>query len=210
MEYLKETLERVEEYAATFLTDRNRPLKAYHNLYHTQQVVKACIDMALFYRLTDQQYFIVITAAWFHDIAYFEGAYEHEERGAAQVAEYLRNESVSDTIIDAVKNCILATKLPQKPRNLLEEIICDADLSHLGSSDFEIRSELMKEEMEGALGRKIKVKDWKEATLELLEDHHYFTSYCKQMLSKQKDRNVLKLKSEIETFHDNSFPTDSL
>lgn len=112
-----------------------------------------------------------------HDVGYFKGAYEHEKRGAAQVAEFQKIEGVSNAIIDAVKNCILATKLPQVPKNLLEEIICDADLFYLGNKDFEIKSELMKEEMEGALGRKIKVKDWKDATLQLLENHHYFTSY---------------------------------
>lgn len=210
MEDLKETLKKVKEYALAFLTHHNRPLKVYHNVFHTYQVVEACIDMANFYRLTDNEKFIVLTAAWFHDIAYFKGAYEHEERGAAQMEEFLNKETVTNAIINVVKNCILATKLPQKPMNLLEEIICDADLFHLGSNDFEIRSELMREEMEGALGRKIKAKDWKEATLQLLEDHCYFTSYSKQLLSKQKDQNILKIKGELKAFNDHSYPTDSL
>lgn len=68
----------------------------------------------------------------------------------------------------------------------------------------------MKEEMEGALGIKINVKDWKDATLQLLEDQHYFTGYSRQMLTKQKDQNILKLKSEIATFSDGASPTDSL
>lgn len=130
MQDYHQILKKVEQYVPTFFTEHDHPVKPYHNFFHTQQVVKACIDIANFCRLTDSENFIVLTAAWFHDIAYYEGAYEHEERGAAQVAEFLENEGVSNAIIDAVKNCILATKLPQWPNNLLEEIICDADLFH--------------------------------------------------------------------------------
>lgn len=37
------------------------------------------------------------------------------------------NKSRREKIIDAIAGCILATKAPQKPKSLLEEIICDAD-----------------------------------------------------------------------------------
>ena len=39
-------------------------------------------------------------------------------------------------LIDAIASCIMATKLPRNPKNLLEEIICDADTYHLGTKDF--------------------------------------------------------------------------
>ena len=41
---------------------------------------------------------------------------------------------------------IMATKIPQSPRNGLEEIICDADLDYLGRDDFyEIGATLFEE-----------------------------------------------------------------
>ena len=44
--------------------------------------------------------------------------------------------------------CILATKLPQMPDGLLQEMLCDADLYHLGTLDFFACDVLMKKETE--------------------------------------------------------------
>ena len=38
---------------------------------------------------------------------------------------------------DLFSQLILATKVPQKPKNKLEKIICDADLDYLGREDFD-------------------------------------------------------------------------
>jgi predicted metal-dependent HD superfamily phosphohydrolase len=50
-------------------------------------------------------------------------------------------------VIEKVKACILATEMPQKPVGLLQEIICDADLFHLGTEDFSDRSKLVRKEI---------------------------------------------------------------
>ena len=62
---------------------------------------------------------------------------EHHEAQSAVLAEiFLRLHNVANEDIDAVKACILATQMPQKPVTLLDKIICDADLFHLGTADF--------------------------------------------------------------------------
>ena len=40
----------------------------------------------------------------------------------------------------------MATKMPQRPKNLLQQIICDADLDYLGRNDFFILSEKLHKE----------------------------------------------------------------
>ena len=40
----------------------------------------------------------------------------------------------------------MATKFPRDPKNLLEQIICDADTYHLGTEEFEEMNKRMLEE----------------------------------------------------------------
>ena len=50
--------------------------------------------------------------------------------------------------IAIVKAAILATEFPQKPSTLLEEILCDADFSHLGDKDYLEKNQLLRLEWE--------------------------------------------------------------
>ena len=82
---------------------------------------------------------------------------------------------------------IMATKIPQSPKTLLEQIICDADLDYLGRDDFEpISNNLYKE----FLTFKIIPEDciWDHIQIKFFESHRYFT---KTTLEK---RNTAKLK----------------
>ena len=38
--------------------------------------------------------------------------------------------------IDAICEMIMATRIPQTPANLMQEILCDADLDYLGRDDY--------------------------------------------------------------------------
>src|SRR5690606_23499712 len=95
----------------------------------------------------------------------------------------------------AVKSCILATRLPQSPSNLLEEIVCDADLFHLGNVWFNSRDKLMRKEMEEA-GCPFDKNEWRKGTIRLMENHHYHTSYCRERLEERKKQNIESLRKK--------------
>ncbi|MBK1440059.1 HD domain-containing protein [Parapedobacter sp. ISTM3] len=187
------------------LTDADHWVKAYmakqeghgycfHNLAHTEDVVKAATVMADHYRLSARDRFVVLIAAYFHDLGYFSGgATEHEKRGAELAADFLTNYGVEQPIIEAVKDCIYATRLPQRPKNLLEEIVSDADLFHLGGDNFRERNDLMLKERtgDGCLEQ-----DWCGQTLSLMESHKYHTTYAQQRLNEKKQKNIEFLKEQ--------------
>ncbi len=168
----------------------------YHNIIHTESVVVHAKEIANHYRLSDDDFFIVTTAAWFHDAGYFSGAPSgHESRGGEMAEAFLKENNITDDkIITAIKNCILATQFPQNPQNLLEQIVCDADLFHLGTDGFPERNKLMHKEAEISAGKEISKKDWRRSTIKLLESHHYFTDYCRNLLEEKKKQNLDKLK----------------
>lgn len=170
----------------------------YHNQDHTERVVAAARQIADHYQLDERDYFIVITAAWFHDIGYFADPLEHEAIGKARAEAFLEAQSADATVIEAVGAAIMATKMPQDPHNLLERIVCDADLFNLGSDYFEETNKALRKETEALRGTKITKEEWRESAVKLLETHRYHTDYCKLLLNDQKSRNLEKLKRKSE------------
>ena len=169
----------------------------FHNALHTRDVVKATEEMSRHYNLSDEDHFIVLTAAYFHDLGYLSGgATDHEQRSADAATQFLRDNGVSAEVIEKVEGCILSTRMPQSPRNLLEKILCDADLFHLGKATFEERNKLMLQEAEKVQGVKIDKSTWRMLTISLLEKHKYHTDYAQEHLEEGKQVNLDALKKK--------------
>ncbi|GGH44005.1 hypothetical protein GCM10007423_41820 [Dyadobacter endophyticus] len=191
-------LDKVKHHVHHFFGTKALAQLSYHNLVHTESVVANAVKIANHYRLEDKETFIVVTAAWFHDTGYSTGEAEgHEKRGAEMAAEFLRAEEVDEEVISEVQGCILATVWPQNPANFLEQVVCDADLFHLGTPEFGDWNKLVRKEAEQRLGRKIDKTDWRRSTIRLLENHEYQTDYCRDLLDKQKKKNLEKLKQKL-------------
>src|SRR5262245_24084678 len=111
---------------------KNIPEKyVFHDLEHTPQTVAAARSIAEGYDFTQNDLMLLQLAVWFHDTGYGEGGEGHEERSCGFATDFLKDK-ISSGDLAKVLGCIRATKVPQRPQNLLEQIICDADLSHLG------------------------------------------------------------------------------
>ena len=132
----REILDQLRAHVANVFHAQNDHKLIYHNLHHTEQVVENAIKIANHYQLSDEDFFIVTAASWFHDLGYFFDCQKHEASGAGLAAEFLKGKGVSQEVIDQVQACIMATKMPQSPEGLLQQIVCDADLYHLGSNSF--------------------------------------------------------------------------
>ncbi|MDQ3290896.1 MAG: DUF5706 domain-containing protein [Bacteroidota bacterium] len=191
-----EFLQEVASYAQTYIHTNHNPDLTYHNLEHTKYVVAAADQIAKFYQVSEQDYFILITAAWFHDLGYFEQAFNHEERGAELAKKFLINKGIAENTINAVKACILATALSKVPSNQLEQIIKDADLFHLGTENFGEQNKRLRKEMEATKHKEISKKEWRKETIQLLESHHYFTDYGQKYLEEKKQQNLNELKKK--------------
>ena len=189
--------QEVETYVVNYFNDHHNANLVYHNLTHTKGVVQAAVQIANHYQLKDDDFFVVYTSAWFHDTGYFIETLKHEEKGAEHAVTFLESHHVDQKIIDAVKSAILATRLPQNPSNLNEQILCDADLFHLGSDDFNERSKLLHKEVEQLCGKEISKRNWRLRDIEFLEKHEYHTDYCRLLLEEQKTKNIAKLKKKF-------------
>jgi predicted metal-dependent HD superfamily phosphohydrolase len=190
-------LEQTQQYVRNFFSTHVDEKIVYHDSTHTEQVVRAVRMIAQHYQLSERDFFIVNVAAWFHDSGYFKGgAFGHEGRGAEMASAFLAGTGVDEEAIQAIRGCILATQIPQKPSNLLEDIVCDGDLFHLGTDDFPARNKLMRKEMEASQGKKINKDEWRRSTIRLMETHHYHTDYCRLLLNEKKQENLDRLREK--------------
>lgn len=173
----------------------------FHDKTHVNDVVSAVEVMADHYALSERDRFVVTCAAYFHDVGYLNGGpHEHETRSATFAEDFLKKNKIDEELIMQVKRCILATKMPQHPNDLLEQIICDADLYHFGGDNFQERNKLMRKEAERLLGKAIDKSVWREKTILLMGNHHYHTAFAQQTREQKKQDNlqVLKSKKDLE------------
>lgn len=188
-------LQQISDHVHSYFAAHAQPALLYHNMPHTAEVVEATKNIAGHYNLNDRDFFIVVTAAWFHDTGYLKnGSEQHEDKSAALAEGYLKSVGVNEADILEIKKCIVSTKMPQRPVSLLEKIICDADLFHLGTSEFKAKSKLIKKEIEALNNIKIDPDEWRQKNLALLEAHEYHTDYCRSLLNKTKADQIDKLK----------------
>lgn len=159
----------------------------FHTLQHTQEVLAGSETMADYYHLEDEDRFALLLGAWFHDTGYSGGKAAGHENLSIQIAtQFLNEQKVNQDIINKVVGCINATRLPQNPTSLIEQIICDADLFHLGTSDFREKNKLLREELNDFGNMELSKKDWRKKNIEFLTKHTYFTSYAKENLDPLK------------------------
>jgi len=128
-------------------------------------------------------------AVLMHDAGFTQGYTGHEQI-SQQMAKTLlpQFEYLSDEI-EKVCGMIEATCIPQRPHNLLEEIIADADLLYLGTDRFTDIGETLFEEMKVYTGLKSR-EEWNQIQIRFLKQHHYHTAYCHQHYEPAKQRNL--------------------
>jgi predicted metal-dependent HD superfamily phosphohydrolase len=194
----KNLQEEVKKYVLDYFHTHQDEKLVYHNLEHTQDVVKATMQIANHYQLNDRDFFIVTTGAWFHDTGYFEDLQNHEEKGADLAVEFLKIKNVPADVRDAVMQVILSTKMPQRPTNQLENILCDGDLFHLGTDDFTKKRKLMHQEIELIHHQDFGKNEWRRKDIDFLESQHYHTDYCALLLNDQKAKNIEKLREKLK------------
>lgn len=148
---------------------------SYHNAWHTEHdVMPAALRLALLSGIPEPDIRLLQVAAAYHDIGFVEVLTEHERRGAAIAAQVLPQYGLEPDSIERIIGMIMATRLPQSPKTVIEQIICDADLDVLGREDFLKRNHDLRSELTHA-GQSITDHDWIASQIRFLQQHSYFT-----------------------------------
>jgi predicted metal-dependent HD superfamily phosphohydrolase len=169
----------------------------YHDFAHIMEVAETAAEIGKGCNLNHEDIEIIKIAAMFHDIGYLESCEKHEKNSADIAGHYLKTQGTAADTIEKVKGCILSTSIPQKPTNLLEEILCDADLIHLASSDYPKKAALLRKEWETASGYAFSDEEWQRKNIKFFDAHHFFTAYAKQHFEEGKRKNYEALLKSV-------------
>ncbi|MGI8582923.1 MAG: Pycsar system effector family protein [Chitinophagaceae bacterium] len=189
---------KIENYVTGLYETLQDDTLAFHNLKHTQSVVDRTKEIAGHYHVNEKEMLILYTAAWFHDTGYlFTEPAKHEQMGADVMRKFMLDHTNDTELINEIELCIMATKGPRNPIGLLQQIICDADTYNLGSKEFKTTNKRAREEHKLKTGT-LNQLEFNNSTIKMLEEHTFYTTYCKDLLSATKELNMKKIKNKIE------------
>jgi predicted metal-dependent HD superfamily phosphohydrolase len=194
-------LEKARLYVEDFFRNTNPQGMFYHNLEHTLSVVEATIKVGQATNLDHEQLESALLAAWFHDIGYYKGSNIHEQESARIAHEFLSAEGgFKEDKINFIIGCIYATKMPQKPKNIVEEVLCDADLAHLSDDFYFDNAEKLRREISEREGLILNDEKWLNRSKNFFEKHNYFTDYGRCILQPGKLKNYNLILARLQPF----------
>jgi predicted metal-dependent HD superfamily phosphohydrolase len=169
---------------------------SYHSVAHVKDVYTAAERLAKAEGVKGEALTLLLTAVMFHDCGFMVQSKEHEQIGCDIARESLPRFDYSPDQIERICGMIMATRIPQTPQNLLEQIIADADLDYLGRDDFwSIGNKLFAElQMYGIIRTE---DEWNALQVKFLEQHHYFTQTAINTRRQKKDEYVAILKAGL-------------
>jgi class 3 adenylate cyclase len=168
----------------------------YHNVKHTVDVVTEVELIGWGEGCTDEEILLLKTAGLFHDAGHTIAYDEHEYHGTQLVRDMLPKFNYSEDQIERICSIIMATKMPPKPKNLLENIICDSDLDYLGRSDFIPVSNTLYEELK-AQNKMGSLNDWNKIQVKFISGHQYFTETARSLREVNKQLQIERIQSLI-------------
>jgi len=168
----------------------------YHNVKHTVDVVTEVELIGWAEGCSDEEILLLKTAALFHDAGHAVSYDDHEYQGTLLAQEMLPAYGYSDEQIERICGVIMSTKLPPRPSNILEQIICDADLDYLGRSDFIPVSNTLFEELK-AQDKITNLNDWNKMQVKFISGHQYFTATARSLREVNKKLQIERIKSLI-------------
>ena len=169
----------------------------YHSIKHTKDVCKAVERIAKSENIDGEDLFLLKTAALFHDAGFVKKYKDNEEIGAELAEEILPTYGYSKEQIQTIKRLIMATKVPHHPVDILEQVICDADLDYLGRNDFYEIGDSLKREF---LANKIIANDveWNKLQVKFLSQHRYFTRFSITVRQPNKLKHLEEIKEKLK------------
>ncbi len=192
-------LEKIRNFIINELGSKSLAGCYFHDMEHSLEVERACIAISENEKdISARELELLRIAALSHDIGHIERMVDHEVLGCSFIIKTMPDFGYSSKDIALVEALILATKFPHSPKTLLENIICDADLSYLGTDDYKVQADKLKKELielhDFELSDEVK---WLKFQIEFLEKHIFFTDYANDNFKMNKKLTIEKLKNKL-------------
>ncbi|NOQ71862.1 MAG: response regulator [Crocinitomix sp.] len=172
----------------------------YHSYKHTETVEAAVVKYGELEKLDEHELFLVRTAALFHDCGFLFRYDNNEELGVELLHYYGPRFGYQTGDLKTVEQIIMATGYGAVPNNLMQSVMCDADLDYLGRADYHVTAAKLFDEM-ALNGMNFSAQKRIEVQIDYLENHHeYYTNSAKNLRAPGKIKRIAELKTKLSQF----------
>jgi predicted metal-dependent HD superfamily phosphohydrolase len=190
-------VKEAQDFVSVFLEEELPDNIVFHDFEHAKYVVDKAVHIGRECGLTREEMNVLIVSAWFHDTGYAVDPANHENESVKLATGFLGERGIDKAQVDQVGRAIMATQIPQKPKNLVSEVLCDADLYHLSEEGYLENIELLRLEMKGTSGKKLGKKKFHSLSDKFFREHQYRTDFAREVLGPKKERNLQLIQKEI-------------
>ncbi|MBN4071438.1 hypothetical protein JYT72_02890, partial [Crocinitomix catalasitica] len=190
---------KAERHIMKILENQLSPKLLYHSINHTIDVTQAVERLAILEGITDEDLFLLKSAATYHDAGFVEQYENNEEVGMRLAREILPKYGYTQEQIDMIDGLIKSTEIPQSPTTHLQEIMCDADLDYLGRDDFHDIASLLRRELREH-GKLDSDREWDEIQLSFLNEHTFFTDSAIRLRQEKKIKHIRDIEDRLENY----------
>jgi len=189
-----EKYDLIRQHALHHLKDLD-PGLTYHCFDHTLDVLEQSERIAAAEGVTDpEKLFVLKVAALYHDTGFLRTYRNHEE---ASYQIFLKDAPVfgfTDFQKSEIQRLIMVTQIPQRPTDILEKVICDADLDYLGRDDFFAIGDTLRREF---IRYGVVPDDaaWEALQMKFLTNHAYHTESSRNLREPSKQAHIQRLMS---------------
>lgn len=172
-----------------------KPELQYHSINHVLSVIERVEFIGSYEGLAADDVALVKIAALFHDSGFLISPVNHEASSCEIVRKTLPEYGFSSADIEHICEMIMATKIPQSPKDLMGMVLCDADLDYLGTDDYEGPANQLRDELT-AMNHDLQHGKWLDLQINFLEGHHFFTAYAREHRDPQKQLHLRRLRMQ--------------
>jgi predicted metal-dependent HD superfamily phosphohydrolase len=169
------------------------PRLTYHSLAHTLDVLESAKRLAELEKVPEEDLVILKTACLFHDSGMLVTYRGHEEASIEICNQTLPSFTYSVEATEKICEMIRTTQLPQCAVNLLDKILCDADLDYLGRPDFFMIAHRLKYEWDVLEFKQTTLQEWYQIQRDFLTNHRYFTKSAINLRQDFKMENLSQI-----------------
>ena len=122
---------------------------------------------------------------------------EHENKSVEIAHEFLITKEIEKEQVDKIASCIMATKIPQNPKDKISKVLCDADLMHFATGEYFEKVELLRQEWKNTGLHNYNKTRFDLNSIDFFKEHIYHTEYGKTVLTKNKEKTIELIKNNI-------------
>ncbi len=190
----EQLLQQVEFLISKYMRKHADPRLVFHNFAYTTNKVAVASRIADHEQLDEQNRFILLTATWFSDLGYYKNPKDPDLTGVHLADKFLKDLGIEPADLESIKSCLLAPASFQPAGSKPAEALCDTATFIYGMPEFKAYSKLWRTEEALLSEKEFDAANWIGRMIIRMEQHHFYTDYCKTVLQPTKEKNLKKLR----------------